>query len=267
MKIENRKSKMRRVLLEAFVGTSKAFSPVTSLQGIRVLLVDDDPFLLDGLTQRLQRWGCRVRQSRDVDGALEELDATVDVAVLDWMLIGGTCEPIVERIHHDGLPCGVILFSGVATAEPAMVLAQYREVAFLRKPCGTKGLLLRIWLASAVAAARRDSFTADAFADAAQLPPNVDRGELLFNVVEGALQRAGNLTPRVLQALGRYLRGGEMKAIARIMGIEFSTVRNMIKAARDRCGAESNEEFLRIAAAQLSCEWQRETNRRADEDT
>jgi DNA-binding NarL/FixJ family response regulator len=196
----------------------------------------------------------------DVATALQALDVGVDVAILDWMLVGGTSEPLLARIHRDALPCGVILFSGLATNEPAMALAQYREVAFVSKPCSTSELLPYILLAHAVAVARRDSFTPEILSDVRSAAVGVDWGELLFGIIEGALQRAGALKPRVLQVLSCYLRGAEPKAISRMLGIDFSTVRTLMQTARDRCGAESNSEFLRVAAAQLAREWHLKSN-------
>jgi DNA-binding NarL/FixJ family response regulator len=190
----------------------------------------------------------------DVATALEILDTSVDVAILDWMLIGGTCEPILAQIHRDVLPCGVILFSALATTQPAMAVARYREVAFVSKPCAAAELLPYIRVASALADARRGTFTPEILADVPSSPADVDSAELLFKVIEGALQRAGDLSPRVLQVLSCYLRGAELKAISRILGISDSTVRTSIQTARDRCGAESNAEFLRVAAVQLARE-------------
>ncbi|MGF6963226.1 CheY-like chemotaxis protein [Paraburkholderia sp. WC7.3g] len=57
-------------------------------QGRRVLCIDDDPSILEGLASLLERWGCNVRGARDEAAALAALaDGFVPDAVLcDYQL-------------------------------------------------------------------------------------------------------------------------------------------------------------------------------------
>jgi signal transduction histidine kinase/ActR/RegA family two-component response regulator len=59
-----------------------------SAQGRRVLCIDDDPSILEGLTSLLARWGCRVRGAHDEVQALEALDDgfVPDAVLCDYQL-------------------------------------------------------------------------------------------------------------------------------------------------------------------------------------
>lgn len=101
------------------------------------LLVDDDEAILEGTTNLLRQWGCRVEREQTVAGALERLRATgcrYDVILCDLQL-GDSDDglALVEQarvLHPQALP---ILISGTTTPD---ILRRVREasVTLLTKP-------------------------------------------------------------------------------------------------------------------------------------
>jgi len=65
-----------------------------SLDGLRVLCLDDDPAVVDALVALLQRWGCDARGAADREGAARAFgDTAPDAVLVDYRLAGGDTGP------------------------------------------------------------------------------------------------------------------------------------------------------------------------------
>jgi CheY-like chemotaxis protein len=53
---------------------SDSFDFPLDISGLRVLAIDDEPSILEGLRALLQEWGCEVRTAHDIDSALAQLE-------------------------------------------------------------------------------------------------------------------------------------------------------------------------------------------------
>ena len=76
-----------------------------SLQGLRILLVEDDPLIRLDLETSLAEFGAIVTAVSNVGAAFAALaDATPDFAVLDFELGAETSEPIAEVVQARNVP-------------------------------------------------------------------------------------------------------------------------------------------------------------------
>jgi signal transduction histidine kinase/DNA-binding NarL/FixJ family response regulator len=110
-------------------------------QGRRVLCIDDDPSILEGLASLLERWGCNVRGARDEADALAALaDGFVPDAVLcDYQLANrrtgaqalSAIRGALARDGHDNVVT-VLITGDMASAELAALALQ--GIPVLHKP-------------------------------------------------------------------------------------------------------------------------------------
>ena len=108
------------------------------LSGRRVLVIEDDPAVSDGMHGLLTGWGCDVVVASSAEEALEralEWDEGPDAVIADYHLgNGGTGLEAVERIEtrfQTSIP--VIVITGDTSAEPFEAIAP-RGYSFLHKP-------------------------------------------------------------------------------------------------------------------------------------
>ena len=95
-----------------------------------VLIVEDEPDVAE--TYRL--WledDYDVRMARNGDEGLEQLDADVDVVLLDRMMPGLSGDEVLEHIREDDLECRVAMVTAV---EPDFDILEMGFDAYLSKP-------------------------------------------------------------------------------------------------------------------------------------
>ena len=111
------------------------------LGGVKVLVVEDDPFLLMDLESTLARAGAQVvGLCRTLEDALRCSEpADFSVAVLDFRLDGETASPVARRLAAQGVP---FLFYTGARHEPA--LREWRDCAIVEKPSPPRALISAI---------------------------------------------------------------------------------------------------------------------------
>lgn len=72
------------------INTCNAPAPLTTLQDISVVIIDDEPIILEGLKSLLEKWGCHVIAYEDPERALNELTDTnteaPDLVITDYRL-------------------------------------------------------------------------------------------------------------------------------------------------------------------------------------
>lgn len=134
---------------EPVPGTADA----ADVAGMKILVVDDDPAVLDATRALLAQWGCAAATARDP----EEVAAAVarlghpDVALVDFRLgprVSGLDAIAATRAAHPGM--GVVVVTGESDAA---VLAQLEESGFpvLKKPVDPEELRLTLALFKSVA--------------------------------------------------------------------------------------------------------------------
>jgi CheY-like chemotaxis protein/anti-sigma regulatory factor (Ser/Thr protein kinase) len=116
------------------IGPTQADS--SALQGLRVLCVDNEPAILDGLSSLLGRWGCLPMLAAGAADAWEWLEeSAIDVALVDHNLDGPeTGIDVLNMIgrHQRGAFLGVLI---TADARPALAEEARRlGYEFMAKP-------------------------------------------------------------------------------------------------------------------------------------
>jgi CheY-like chemotaxis protein len=109
-----------------------------TLDGVRVLVAEDDPFLLIDLERMLRSAGATiVGLCRTLEEALERAgEADFAVAVLDFRLGSDTVSPVARLLDDRGVP--FVLYTAQPRHEPAM--AAWRD-AVVEKPAPPPVLL------------------------------------------------------------------------------------------------------------------------------
>lgn len=117
---------------------------MTAAGPARVLLVDDDPVVLDVLTAVLDSAECEIVVARDGRDALRiAADRSPDVVVLDVMMPGMTGFEVCRHIRHmPGLEgVRVVMLTALDTAAAREEAARSGADAFLTKPFSALDLL------------------------------------------------------------------------------------------------------------------------------
>jgi len=109
------------------------------LGGVRVLVVEDDPFLLMDLESTLVGAGAVVvGLCRTLEEALRCSDpADFSVAVLDFRLGAETASPVARRLVEQGVP--FVFYTGQARHEPS--LAEWADCSIVEKPSSPRTLI------------------------------------------------------------------------------------------------------------------------------
>lgn len=110
---------------------------MSSLQGVRVLIVEDEVILLLNLKDMLRDLGCVVAGTADkLDDALEiARTSDFDVALLDVNLGGKRVDPVADAIRARGTP--IVFVSGYGkTAASGLVLEKPYDAAALERMLG-----------------------------------------------------------------------------------------------------------------------------------
>jgi two-component system, cell cycle response regulator DivK len=101
-------------------GTSRPPSVDRPLEGLRVLLVEDDPLSLKLLEVLLASEGCKVRSSRSAEEALDALPSfRPSVAVIDLILPLASGLLLAERLKADPATSDIVLVAVSAFNGPA----------------------------------------------------------------------------------------------------------------------------------------------------
>jgi len=94
-----------------------------------VLFVDDEPALADGYATKFSEYD--TLSAYDGEAALEALDETVDVVVLDRRMPGTSGEEVLEAIRERDHDCRVVMLTGV---EPDVDVVEMGFDEYLVKP-------------------------------------------------------------------------------------------------------------------------------------
>jgi CheY-like chemotaxis protein len=125
-------------------GAAEARSPALELafvneplSGMRVLAIDNEPLVLDGMRTLLGKWGCRVAVARGLDEALEALaalDGAPDAIIADFHLDEGDGLSAIAALRRRvGQPVAAILATADRSREVGKAAA-LADVALLNKP-------------------------------------------------------------------------------------------------------------------------------------
>ncbi|MBU6245636.1 MAG: response regulator transcription factor [Actinomycetales bacterium] len=167
---------------------------------MRILIVDDEPNLVLGITRGLEAEGFVIATSHDGRDALWKAMVTdYDAIVLDHMLPGLTGAEVVERLRRQGISTPVLMLTAIAQDDAEARALDLGADDYLTKPFSFVVLVARLR-----ALLRRT---------AAEQRSHISCGSLTLDPVSRRVQRRGQhieLTPREFQFLEYLMRNGEV---------------------------------------------------------
>ncbi len=108
-----------------------------------VLVVDDDPAVLESLESTLAELNCRVRTATDGASTLQAAGEDLDLLILDRMLPDADGVELLGRLRADGLTAPAIIITAHPTVETAIDALGHQAVYYLAKPFRPADLLAR----------------------------------------------------------------------------------------------------------------------------
>ncbi|HSU42657.1 MAG TPA: sigma-54 dependent transcriptional regulator [Casimicrobiaceae bacterium] len=107
----------------------------------KVLIVDDEPDLLELLEMTLSRMGLDTSRAESVADAQRQLDAqSFDLCLTDWNLPDGEGLRVVEHITHRALDVPVAVITAFGSAENAVAALKAGAFDYLAKPVALEQL-------------------------------------------------------------------------------------------------------------------------------
>jgi DNA-binding response OmpR family regulator len=126
----------------------------SSVKAGRILVVDDEANIRDGLRAVLERQGHEVRTADSADSALRELAVfSAEVIILDIRMPGMTGIDLLPRLREHRPPTAVILLTGHGSLQSAMAAIRENAFDYLLKPASP--VAIQAALARALHSVRR----------------------------------------------------------------------------------------------------------------
>ena len=110
----------------------------------RVMVVDDNPGLLDNLIEILEAAGHTAVGAKTRSAALAVAQGGFDLALLDLKLPDGNGAELALELRKQNPNAAVVLLTGFASVETAAAAVRAGAFAFLVKPCATPELLFTV---------------------------------------------------------------------------------------------------------------------------
>ena len=111
----------------------------------RVLIVDDEPDMLENCSRILSRGGYACTTAGDGAAALAILERErPDLLLTDFKMPGMDGLTLLRRVHELDPALPIIMITGFATIESAVAAVRSGAWAYLVKPCSTPDLLLSV---------------------------------------------------------------------------------------------------------------------------
>jgi two-component system nitrogen regulation response regulator GlnG len=139
------------------------------MDGLRILVVDDEPQVARGLARNLTRAGARATVASSVAQALQQLErgAAWDIVLVDQMLPDGDGIDVLDWIERRQAKPAVVVISANPLSAQHTLLLQACGAVLLPKPFDADDLARALSEALAARAATRAASTNDAI-DGAQ---------------------------------------------------------------------------------------------------
>src|SRR5215471_2622838 len=204
---------------------------------IRVMIVDDHRVAAEALSELLARypnievvgWAAAVSEALAIGNG-----EPADVAIIDFRLSDQRWSDAAAAIRFHWPGTSVVI---VNADENDDVLIDAIEA-------GVAGYLIKSATGSEVVAALRRAVTGEALFPARRLADVLARQRQLAGRRKEQLELLGTLTPRELEILTVMARGLDNRAMARELGIGYSTVRSHVRGVLEKLGAHSKLEAV-----------------------
>jgi DNA-binding response OmpR family regulator len=211
-----------------------------------ILIIEDDPSLLMGLTMNLRREGYRVRTANDGHRGLAELERErPDLVVLDLMLPGVDGLEILRRIREDDATLPVVVLTALGSERDKVKGLDQGANDYVTKPFSIAELQARVRAALRMVQAAQPDEVEVLRAGVIELEPATHAVR-----VEG---RPVDLKPREVELLRFFMARPERvlsrdQILAGVWGRDYQgterTVDNVVSSLRQKLGEEVTRRHL-----------------------
>ena len=116
-----------------------------SMKKYNMLLVDDDPFILEGIGEDLKSNGYQVTRASSGEIAVELLESTnFDLVITDLVMESTDGIQVLKRTKELNSDIQVIILTGYGDIESAIEALRNQADDFLLKPCESQEMLFRV---------------------------------------------------------------------------------------------------------------------------
>lgn len=215
-----------------------------------VLIVDDDQFLLDGLSLSLRKAPFALVTAQSAADAVNYLEQyKVDILITDLYLPGMDGTDLLERCYKSWPDMDRVILSGHADAEIALrAINEFKVAKFLMKPCAPKTLLTvidEILAVREIDQGRNDliDYAMKAMLGSPESEKELDYDSAVNDRVQ-ELQQSGRLSKRESHVLKHILYGYRVNRIASELHISVHTARNHLKSIFNKLKVHSQQELI-----------------------
>ena len=111
----------------------------------KLLLVDDDPFILEGIGEDLERNGYHVTRASNGETAVELLESKqFDLVITDLVMDSTDGIQVLKKAKELNADVQVIILTGFGDIESAIEALRSQADDFLLKPCESQEMLFRV---------------------------------------------------------------------------------------------------------------------------
>ena len=111
----------------------------------KLLLVDDDPFILEGIGEDLERNGYHVTRASSGETAIELLESNdFDLVITDLVMDSTNGIQVLKKTKELNSDMQVIILTGFGDIESAIEALRGQADDFLLKPCESQEMLFRV---------------------------------------------------------------------------------------------------------------------------
>lgn len=203
---------------------------------IRVLVVEDHPVMLEGLTLALGRDGFDVVGSADSAARGLEIarEARPQVAVLDFNLPDADGAELAQWIREASPDTAVIFLTADERDEPLLAALE----------AGARGFLFKTQASADIGAAIRQAAAGQSVLPPGRVSEALTRMRRQRAEAERVARERERLTPRELEILRMVSRGMANKEIARALVLSLATVRWYVQQAIEKLDTHSKIEAV-----------------------
>jgi two-component system response regulator FixJ len=192
----------------------------------KIILVDDDPAILDALGSRLKLAGFEVDTHEDADHFLESADLrAADCIMLDIRMPKHDGMEVLEQLQERDPALPVVMMTGHGDIDLAVAAIRKGAMDFLEKPFSDERLMDAVQTAVKLRETGRKA--------------SQERADLAA--------RAEQLTPREMEVFRELVTGQPNKVIAYNLGCSPRTVEIHRARVMAKMGAQNLAEIVRIA--------------------
>ncbi|MDJ0785050.1 MAG: response regulator [Desulfosarcinaceae bacterium] len=122
-----------------------------SLEGFKLLIIEDEPALLSACEAMLSDLGCRVWSAPNAASGIQQLEAhrdEIDLVLMDLILPDMGAMALFKALREIRPDLRVVLCSGYSIDGPAQAIIDAGALSFLQKPYSTKALVAALMRAS-----------------------------------------------------------------------------------------------------------------------